>query len=104
MIKVKVLSKDNKHIDEVNVLGHADYEEYGKDIVCSSVSSIITTTVNGIYEIDKEYLNVEANKEGNMKITIMKVDQVCDKLIKNMLSLLSELEESYPENIKVSNK
>ena len=104
MIKVKVLSKDNKHIDEVNVLGHADYEEYGKDIVCSSVSSIITTTVNGIYEIDKEYLNVEANKEGNMKITILKKDEVCDKLIKNMLSLLSELEESYPENIKVNDK
>ena len=40
MIKVKVLSKDNKHIDEVTVNGHADYEEYGKDIVCSSVSSI----------------------------------------------------------------
>ena len=104
MIKVRVLSKDNKHIDEVNILGHADYEEYGKDIVCSSVSSIITTTVNGIYEIDNTYLNVDANKEGNMKITVLKKDEVCDKLIKNMLSLLSELEESYPENIKVSNK
>ena len=104
MIKVKVLSKDNKHIDEINITGHADYEEYGKDIVCSSVSSIVTTTVNGIYEIDKEYLNVEANKEGNMKITILKEDLVCDKLIKNLLTLLSELEESYPENIKVSNK
>ena len=104
MIKVKVLSKDNKHINEINITGHADYEEYGKDIVCSSVSSIVTTTVNGIFEIDKEYLNVEALKEGNMKITILKEDKVCDKLIKNMLTLLSELEESYPENIKVSNK
>ena len=104
MIKIKVLSKDNKHIDCVNILGHADYDDYGKDIVCSSVSSIITTTVNGIFEIDKEYLNVEAKEEGNMKITILKEDKVCDKLIKNMLSLLSELEESYPENIKVSNK
>ena len=104
MIKVKVLSKDNKHIDEINITGHADYEEYGKDIVCSSVSSIVTTTVNGIYEIDKEYLNVDAKSEGNMKITVLKEDNVCDKLIKNMLTLLSELEESYPENIKVSNK
>ena len=104
MIKVKVLSKDNKHIDEINILGHADYEEYGKDIVCSSVSSIVTTTVNGIYEIDNTYLNVDAKEEGNMKITILKENAVCDKLIKNMLSLLSELEESYPENIKVSNK
>ena len=36
-----------------------------------------------------------------MIITILKNDDVCDKLIKNMLSLLQELEESYPENIKV---
>ena len=99
MIKVKVLSMKN-HIDRIDILGHADYEEYGKDIVCSSVSSIVTTTVNGIYEIDKDYLNVKEEKDG-MIITILKNDDVCDKLIKNMLSLLQELEESYPENIKV---
>ena len=61
MIKVKVLSMKN-HIDRIDILGHADYEEYGKDIVCSSVSSIVTTTVNGIYEIDKDYLNVKEEK------------------------------------------
>ena len=99
MIKVKVLSMKN-HIDRIDIIGHADYEEYGKDIVCSSVSSIVTTTVNGIYEIDKDYLNVKEEKDG-MIITILKNDDVCDKLIKNMLSLLSELEETYPENIKV---
>ena len=98
MIKVKVLGKNK--IEQISILGHADYEEYGKDIVCSSVSSIVTTTVNGIYEINKEYLNLEENKDG-MIITILKEDKVCDKLIKNMLSLLSELQESYPENIKV---
>ena len=98
MIKVKVLGKNK--IEQISILGHADYEEYGKDIVCSSVSSIVTTTVNGIYEINKEYLNLEETEDG-MIITILKEDKVCDKLIKNMLSLLSELQESYPENIKV---
>lgn len=100
MIKVKVESKDRKHIDTVTLSGHAMYDEYGKDIVCSSVSSIVTTTVNGIIEIDKEYLTVEEIKDG-MIITILKKDKICDKLIKNMLDLLSELEISYPENIKV---
>lgn len=100
MIKVKVESKDRKHIDTVTLSGHAMYDEYGKDIVCSSVSSIVTTTVNGIIEIDKDYLTVEEIKDG-MIITILKKDKICDKLIKNMLDLLSELEISYPENIKV---
>ena len=98
MIKVNVENKNN-HIYKISILGHADYEEYGKDIVCSSVSSIVTTTINGIYEIDKDYFEVIDNN--GIYITILKEDKVCDKLIKNMLSLLQELEESYPENIKV---
>ena len=100
MIRVSVESKDKKHIDLIKIHGHAMYDDFGKDIVCSSVSSIIITTVNGIYEIDKDYLNVEEIKDG-MIITVLKEDKICDKLIKNMLTLLSELEDTYPENIKV---
>ena len=103
MIKVSIESKNRKHIDLIKINGHAMYDDFGKDIVCSSVSSIVITTVNGIYEINKEYLNVEQIKDG-MIITILKEDEICDKLIKNMLTLLSELEESYPENIKLNDK
>ena len=99
MIKVKVQSSKNK-IDSISILGHALYDDYGKDIVCSSVSSIVITTVNGISGINDKYLTVEEVKDG-MIIKILNEDKTCDKLIKNMLSLLSELEESYPENIKV---
>ncbi len=100
MIKVTVESKNKKQIDKIKIVGHADYDDYGKDIVCSSVSSIVTTTVNGIYEIDQGYLQVEEIKDG-MILTILKKDPICDKLIKNMLNLLSELSENYPENIMV---
>ncbi len=98
MIKVSVESK--KQIQKIKILGHADYKEYGKDIVCSSVSSIVTTTVNGIAEINPKYLAVEEVKNG-MVLTILTEDKICEKLIQNMLNLLSELSESYPENIIV---
>jgi len=39
--------------DTITVLGHANASSYGQDIVCASVSSIIYTTVNGIFNIDK---------------------------------------------------
>ncbi len=103
MVQVQVESKNKKHIDCVRVHGHAMYDDYGKDIVCSSISSIITTTINGIYEIDKNYLNVELIDDG-MIITVLKTDKVGDALIKNMLTLLSELSDSYPENIKIKIK
>ena len=36
-----------------------------------------------------------------MIITILETDTICDKLILNMLNLLSQLSDGYPENIKI---
>ena len=52
--------KENK--DEIVISGHANYEDYGKDIVCASISSIAITTVNAIVEFDKE-LRIKLNEE-----------------------------------------
>ena len=46
--------KINVRKDLVTISGHANYDEYGKDIVCASVSSIVYTTVNGILNIEKD--------------------------------------------------
>ena len=45
MIQVKV-EKHHAKYQKVTILGHALYDDYGKDIVCSAASSIVTTTVN----------------------------------------------------------
>ena len=34
--------------DKITISGHARYNEKGQDIVCSSVSSIVMTTINAI--------------------------------------------------------
>jgi len=99
MIKVEVVKEDNFY-KKVSILGHAMYDEYGKDIVCSAVSSIVTTTVNGILALDKDSLNYEVKKEG-LFITNISNDINTQKLTNNMVSLLKELEDEYPTNIKV---
>ena len=58
MISVKVSDK------KISILGHAMFDEYGKDIVCSACSSIVKTTVNGILSIDKDSLDYSINEEG----------------------------------------
>ncbi|MBE6161530.1 MAG: ribosomal-processing cysteine protease Prp [Firmicutes bacterium] len=50
----------NKNIIEIT--GHANFDDYGKDIVCASVSSIVITTVNGILEINRDSLKYEQKK------------------------------------------
>lgn len=97
MIKVYVEEKDNK-IQEVLFKGHALYDEFGKDIVCASVSSIVITTINGILSIDKDAIMYE--EKPNLKITFIKNDD-CYKLLLNMINLLKELEHDYPKNIKI---
>lgn len=99
MINVKV-NKENSKYKKITILGHAMYDEYGKDIVCSACSSIVITTVNGILALNKGSLSYLVSKKG-MSIDIKSNDETTQILINNMVSLLKELEGNYPENIEV---
>ena len=99
MIKVKV-TKDSDMIKSVSILGHAMYADFGKDIVCSAASSIVTTTINGILSFDKEGLSYEVSKDG-LVIQNIKTDNITQTLLNNMISLLKELEKDYPTNVEV---
>lgn len=99
MINVKI-EKENAKYKKVTILGHAMYDDYGKDIVCAAVSSIATTTVNGILALNKNSLSYMVSKKG-LSIDIKNTDETTQILIGNMVSLLKELEVNYPENIEV---
>ena len=97
MIKVEVTKKD------ISITGHAMYDDYGKDIVCAAVSSIVMTSVEGIASIKEDAIDVKEQKE-KLTITINSQDDVTTKLINTMLNLLNELQKKYPKNIKITNK
>lgn len=96
MIKISIKEKNN-NIEEISITGHAMYDDFGKDIVCSSVSSIVITTVNAIERIDKESISYTENP---FSLKVLKSSDITNKLIDNMISLLKELTEQYPKNIK----
>lgn len=99
MIKVNI-EKKGPIFTRVKVLGHAMYDDYGKDIVCSAASSIVITTINGILSLDKGSLSYIVSTKG-MDITVKNEDKTTQVLIRNMINLLKELEVNYPDNIKV---
>ena len=99
MIKV-IVEKDMAKFRKVKILGHALYDDYGKDIVCSAASSIVTTTINGILLIDRNSLSYMVSNKG-MCISIKSDDTTTQLLIKNMINLLKELEKNYKDNIKI---
>ena len=100
MIKVKV-KKEKNLVDTIIISGHAKYSTYGKDIVCSSVSSIVTTTINAILRLEEKSINYIDNKD--LTIKILNHNKIVDALIDNMLDLLYELEKDYKKYLKIEN-
>ena len=94
MIKIQI-SKD-----KIKVCGHAGYEEAGKDIVCSAVSSIVTTTVNAIIRLEGKIEYEES--DGVVIIEILEHNNIVDTLILNMVDLLKQLEQEYSKYIKIN--
>lgn len=94
MIKVRIKEK------EIIITGHAEFDEYGKDIVCASVSSIVITSVNACLRLVENSL---ATKEEQDKLTIniLSNDKNVLIIIENMVAELQELSLTYKENIKI---
>ncbi len=94
MIKVYINNKT------IIIKGHAGYQEYGKDIVCASCSSIVITSINAALRIEHESLNYKEEKD---KLTIEVLSDNKDVLlvIENMIEMLKELALTYKKNIKI---
>ena len=93
---IKVTIENNK----ISVKGHANYEDYGKDIVCASVSTLVISTINNIIDIDKDSIKYE-ELENEIKIERKNNNEIVEKLINNMVLMLESLEKDYPKNIKI---
>lgn len=96
---IKVIKKN----EVIEISGHANYDEFGKDIVCASVSSIVMTTVNSIMNIDNSSISYVDDGD---KIIIKKLNDndIVDKLLNTMILILKNLEKQYKKNIKVESE
>ncbi len=98
MIKIKVI-EDKDYIKSIKINGHAMYDDYGKDIVCSSVSSMVILTINLILKIDDSVIEYE-NKNTVVTINILKKDELINKILYNLIDMLKELSEDYSKYVK----
>lgn len=84
----------------ITIKGHAHYADAGSDIVCSAVSSIVTTTVNACIRFDSDSIKYN-NTKNKMVIEVINNSKEINILIDNMIDLLNELMEQYPKNINI---
>ena len=96
---IKVVIKNNY----IKMTGHANYADYGKDIVCASASSIVITSINALLKIDDKSVSVNEHS-GYLKAELISNDDNCQKIFENMIDLLQELSNNYPKNIIIRNE
>ena len=98
MIKVKV-EKVNAKYKKISILGHAMYDDYGKDIVCASFSTMIITTINAILTFDQNAISYTDNND--LKIINIKKDNITNNLLNNLVNMIYELRDNYNKNINI---
>ena len=101
MINV-IYSMNDDHYTYLSVKGHAESDEYGKDLICASVSSIMFGLMNAL---DEAKTNVEIKEKNNHIEIINKTEkELVDNYLELVLIQLKTIEESYDEFIKVERK
>jgi hypothetical protein len=101
MIRAVYEVKDGNYVS-LNVSGHAEYGEYGKDLVCASVSSIMFGFMNALDALD-ERIEIEQLENEIVIINHTNLEVVID-YFELVIMQLKTIEESYGDFIKVERK
>lgn len=84
MVKITYFYKNNS-IDEVTIVGHANYSQLGTDIVCASISAIVIGTLNALDEMESKTIKVISNTSGLVKVKVITTTNNNQVILKTML-------------------
>lgn len=92
--------KKDDFIKQITVKGHAAQNDFGKDIVCASVSTAIILSVNLLEKFSKLDCVKYVVDEGIFDITVSNKDEVINNILENLEYSLNDLKIQYPKYIK----
>jgi len=97
MINVK-FKKVSGNLVSFKVNGHADFDEYNRDIVCSAVSVLTYAIINGITDVVKVNADFEI-RDGFSTLSLekqpLKDIEKCQVLMETMLLGIKSMEIQY---------
>lgn len=104
MINVIFLKKQDNLVS-MKATGHAEFDEYGKDIVCSATSALSIAILNGITDVLCFKPVFHIGEDGFLSISIesLHIEQIktCQVLMETLLLGLQNIEINYGEYINV---
>ena len=108
MIKINFYQNSDKGLTAVKVTGHAEYSEYGSDIVCAAVSSQMISVENSLVQLLNLDIDTEVNEtEGGYlrfslpEISNKSLEHDAQILMRHLYFAMEVLSENYPEYIQL---
>ncbi len=97
MIKCKI--RTGAEVEYISISGHANFAEYGSDIVCSAVSMLAYAIANQLHELKQE--NVVAIKKNEFIFEHNANDNQVNLLLTTLANGLRMVENEYGEYINI---
>ncbi len=97
MINVSVYKNAEDMITGFLVSGHADYAEYGSDVVCAAVSALVINTINSIENFTSDKFRLEQDEtKGRIEFHVVSPMSSNANLLLSSLALgLQGIEADY---------
>ena len=83
------------------IKGHADYGEYGNDIVCAAVSSAVYLVANTITEIVHGDCKI-VEKDGYFSLSMREYSGTASAMLDGLRLHLTELSKDYPQFVTIT--
>ncbi|UKS54045.1 ribosomal-processing cysteine protease Prp [Mycoplasma feriruminatoris] len=100
MVDIIINYKNNK-IVQFQMKGHANSDEYGKDLVCAGLTAIVSGALNAIDAYYKNDVDIEI-LENKITIFVKKEDNSNLQLMLDMLKIqIQTITIQYPKNARL---
>lgn len=94
MIKALVSVKNNKYTG-FKCMGHANYADKGKDVVCASVSALVISTANSIEKLTDTDFKAKVGKDVIEYDFRTEPDEKACLLMDSLVLALKEIQKEY---------
>ena len=69
MIQISIIRHNNEY-SQIKAFGHAEYDDYGKDIICAAVSVLIINTANSLEKFTDDLIMAKTLEDGTTEILL----------------------------------
>lgn len=102
MTTYKIKRKEKEALLEVQ--GHANYADFGNDIVCASISTALLFTANLIEKLNLSYNIIDlVCEEGYFRLQVKTTDFTANAIFENLEYTLEDISKQYPKHLKFIN-